>query len=177
MRAAGLQQADSDEGYEVHLVNDEWDKEAARGMLIDYVDAAARFARCENKEQFLSEFGEMTRAVQGLYDGMSHDAEAIGQAVFGMHKRHGDGVMKVVASILGGNPERFVLGDLKPNSVAGAAVARRPAGDAARLTPDPRAMAPHHLGPAARTCSRRTATCGSCDSAAARSTRSRTSAG
>jgi len=117
MRAAGLQDADSDEGYEVHLVNDEWEKEGARGMLIDYVDAAARFARCENKEQFLSEFGEMTRAVQGLYDGMSHDAEAIGQAVFELHKRHGDGVMKVVAGILGSNPEQFVLGDLKPNSV------------------------------------------------------------
>ena len=118
MRAVDLQQYDSDEGYAVHLGNGEWKDEAARGMLIDYVDAAARFARCESKEQFLSEFGEMTRAVQGLYDGMSRDADAVGQAVFELHKRHGAGVMKVVSQLLGSSPERFVLGEVQPNSAA-----------------------------------------------------------
>jgi len=117
VRAAGLRQHDSDEGYEVHLTNDEWSSEGSRAMLIDYVHTAARFARCQTKEEFLSEFGEMTRAIQGLYDGMSHDAEEIGQAIFELHRRHGNGVMGVVAQILAGNPERFVLGEVKPNSV------------------------------------------------------------
>ena len=78
-------------------------------MLIDYVDAAARFARCKTKEQFLSEFGEMTRAVLGLYEGMSRDADAIGEAIYALHKRHGDGVMKVVAQMLAQNPELYPL--------------------------------------------------------------------
>lgn len=116
IRAAALQQFDSDEGYEVHLTNDEWDEESARGMLLEYVQTAARCSRCGSKEEFLSEFGEMTRAVQGLSNGTNRDTEAVGQAVYALHKRHGDGVMKVVAEILASNPERFVLGDIKPNS-------------------------------------------------------------
>jgi 7-cyano-7-deazaguanine synthase in queuosine biosynthesis len=98
-RAAGLQHLDSDEGYEVHLVNDEWTSEDARVMLLDYVDAAERFSRCKNREEFLSLFGETTRAMQGLYEGVSQGIEQIAQAIFELHKRHGEGVMRVVSEL------------------------------------------------------------------------------
>jgi len=85
-------------------------------MLLDYVDAAERFSRCQNKEEFIGQFGESTRAMQGLYEGMSQDVEQIGQAVFELHKRHGDGVMRVVSNLLGNNPGRLLRGEINPNS-------------------------------------------------------------
>ncbi len=115
-RAAGHQSLDSDEGYEVHLVRDEWTTEHARAMLLDYVDAASRFSRCTSKEEFLSLFGEATRAVQGLYEGMSQDAERIAQAVFELHKRHGDGVMRVVSDLFAQSSASLLRGDVAPHS-------------------------------------------------------------
>jgi hypothetical protein len=117
IRAANMQQHDSDDGYEVNLTKDDWEDESARGMLLEYVQAAARFARCNTKEEFLSEFGEMTRAIQGLSNDTDRSMDAIAQSVYELHKRHGDGVMKVVAQILAESPERFLLGEIKPNSV------------------------------------------------------------
>lgn len=116
-RAAGLQDLDSDEGYEVHLVHDEWGSEEARVMLLDYVDAAERFSRCHSKEEFLSLFGETTRAVQGLYEGMSQDVDQIAQAIFELHKRHGDGVMRVVSELFAQSSAPLLRGNIRPHAV------------------------------------------------------------
>jgi len=116
VRAAGMERFDSELGYAVQLVDGEWDSEDARTMLLDYVDAAERFSRCQSKEEFIGQFGESTRAMQGLYEGMSQDVEQIGQAVFELHKRHGDGVMRVVSNLLGNNPGRLLRGEINPNS-------------------------------------------------------------
>lgn len=117
MRAAGMCDHDSNEGYAVNLVGDEWTDEDARTMLLDYVDSAERFSRYGSKEELAAHYGEMTRAVQGLYDGMSRDAEAVGQAVYELHKRHGDGVMRVLSELMSDNAGPFLRGEIKPDSV------------------------------------------------------------
>jgi len=74
MRVAGAEQHDSELGYGVHLENGEWSDEDARVMLLDYLDAAERFSRCKTKEELLSLFGEMTRAIRGSAEMGRRDA-------------------------------------------------------------------------------------------------------
>jgi hypothetical protein len=111
--AAGLKEEDPAEGYAIDLVTGERKRDIDRLLLVDYIKAADAFTSCTSPEEFLSRFGEATRAL--LYLGM--DAESGARALFEMHKRHGEAVDRVISNIFAEQAATIRRGRLPADSL------------------------------------------------------------
>ncbi len=99
MLAAGLEAHDPEDGYEVDLVTGEWKSEDHRLLLLDYIDAADRFAEAKNVDDFLAKCGEANRALPSIMDNLGIDADSAGRALLEMHRRQGKAVGQVLEQV------------------------------------------------------------------------------
>lgn len=98
--ARGLEDQDPEEGYEVDLIRGEWKNDGDRVLVLDYIDAADRFAGLNNAEEFLGNFGEAARAIPAMMELSGNDGDTVAKDIFEMHQRHGRDVSRVIAETL-----------------------------------------------------------------------------
>ncbi len=96
---AGMTEHDSSEGYEIPLVEGPWTNDEHRSLVIDWISAADSMRTCKDSTSFLEDFGEAAISVPFLSvsEGLSAD-DAI-DALFSMHKRHGECVDAVISQV------------------------------------------------------------------------------
>ncbi len=115
--AAGLEEHDPAEAYEVDLFTGRRAKLEDRTMVLDFTDAADRFARCSSSEEFFSSFGEAWRAVTSMVTGMSQDAQQVMQEIFELHRRHGEAVAGVLDEAFRRHRRQLTAGELPAESL------------------------------------------------------------
>ncbi|HEX5050426.1 MAG TPA: hypothetical protein VFZ65_01510 [Planctomycetota bacterium] len=96
---AGMEEHDSGVGYDVQLAHGEWKDEGARALLLNWVGAADSYTGCENADGFLDAFGDAARAVPFIMESCGVDANAASQAVYDLHRRHGEAVRRVIEEV------------------------------------------------------------------------------
>lgn len=114
---SGMAAHDSEDGYAIHLTNGEWTSEPARNLLLNWIAAAEKYADCRNKMEFLGSFGEAIRAVAPLMESCKMDSDTAAQAVFNLHKRHGQAVAKVLDDLCTSTAADMRRGRLKPDTL------------------------------------------------------------
>src|SRR5690606_32205787 len=70
-------------------------------LLLDYVNAADRFASYSTVDDFISEHGgEAFRAVSAMADASGQDVDSITQSIYELHQRHGKDVGRVISETM-----------------------------------------------------------------------------
>jgi hypothetical protein len=114
---ADMEKHDSALGYGLKLATDEWNDDAARSLLLSWIATADQFAACKNSEQFLQQFGDAARAVPSLMDAFGLDSDGATNAVYELHKRHGETVARALELIHARTAKDLRAGKLKKNTL------------------------------------------------------------
>ncbi len=122
--AAGLADHDPNEGYVIDVLTGARPTDASRILALDWTRHALRLAGISDGE-FLSEFGsELSRLVEARPDlpAASHAREVVA-----MHRVHGEGVRRVLASALSENSDTLLEQRLPDSSLLRMVVAEQAA--------------------------------------------------
>lgn len=117
MFAAGLEEADPEEGYGVELFAGNREQEADRRLVLEYTAAAEQFASLDGKVAFASRFGAVFDAVTAITESQGITADAALDGLYRLHQRHGRAVTEVLDTVAAQRVEQLRRGAFSPYSL------------------------------------------------------------